>query len=119
MKFQGKIHDLSHKRLAEHLSGSESVGHAHTAHAAQSADRIMPLRGSGIRLSTAVGAAVLLISVATLLGRVPQTEALVWPIGGQGMVFVTALCFAPLAVILDNPQSLHKTRIQQGLGSMV
>lgn len=79
------------------------------------------MKDSGIRVSTAIGAAVLLIAVTTLLGWFTQTELLVRPVGGPVMVFNTALCLAllALAVILDNPESLHKIRIQQGLGGIV
>lgn len=72
-------------------------------------------------VATVIGAAVLLFAASTMLGWIAGVPALVQVVAGPVMVFNTALCLAlmALAVILDDPDSRQKTRIQQGLGSIV
>lgn len=74
-----------------------------------------------IRPAATIGTIVLLITLTVMLGWIAGIRSLVQPVGGPVMVFNTALCFAllALALILDNPDSSQKIRIQQWLGGIV
>ncbi|MGV3626483.1 MAG: PAS domain-containing sensor histidine kinase [Betaproteobacteria bacterium] len=74
-----------------------------------------------IRPAAIMSTIVLLIALSVMLGWIAGIPSLVQPVGGPAMVFNTALCFAlmALAVVLDNPDSSQKIRIQQWLGGSV